>query len=508
MSAGLEEHMDQRPKRALGAAVWVVLALVACLYVAILNGGPLYYFDSGGYLENGYKILQQVGVIAPAQTVDAVADGASVARDATANSVNGSRSVVYSLFSSIIGFGIGLKSLPLFHAVLVFWGVYLPIRVACRLYDPDQRFAALFAAPIIAAGFGALPFYVAFLMPDILTGLILLIISTLTVFGRDMRWGEVLAALILSGLAVTSHLSHLAIVALMVPLSIVAAILLDRRRWWLPALCVTAILGIGIAERLSFDVAVEAVEGAEVVYYPFLTARIVADGPGYTYLERHCPNAAIPTCALYEALSVSSDPWRLTASHIMFEKSPRLGSFRLMTEADQQVVANGQVRFFLSVFLDQPIATIGALLGNTFEQARMNSVEMTIPVEGGVQNLSAISSIPAEFFPKGSISRDARWLPLVETLHRAVYVVSVIVIVGMVFWPGSVPIELKAFAVMLVLGILVNAFVCGGISQPATRYGGRVIWLLPFLATLLVMFSTWANPGMNLTRKNSLKSDL
>jgi hypothetical protein len=41
--------------------------------------------------------------------------------------------------------------------------------------------------------------------------------------------------------------------------------------------------------------------------------------------------------------------------------------------------------------------------------------------------------------------------------------------------------------VVLGLGILVNALVCGGISQPATRYGARVIWLLPMLATLLAL---------------------
>ncbi len=41
---------------------------------------------------------------------------------------------------------------------------------------------------------------------------------------------------------------------------------------------------------------------------------------------------------------------------------------------------------------------------------------------------------------------------------------------------------------MLLFGILANALVCGGISQPATRYGARVIWLLPLAATILVLF--------------------
>ena len=39
-------------------------------------------------------------------------------------------------------------------------------------------------------------------------------------------------------------------------------------------------------------------------------------------------------------------------------------------------------------------------------------------------------------------------------------------------------------AIMVLLGILANALVCGGISQPSTRYGARVIWLLPLMVTI------------------------
>ncbi len=60
---------------------------------------------------------------------------------------------------------------------------------------------------------------------------------------------------------------------------------------------------------------------------------------------------------------------------------------------------------------------------------------------------------------------------------------------ALVLLPRRVPGEVKALAVMVILGILANALVCGGISQPATRYGARVIWLLPMMAAILMIFA-------------------
>jgi len=53
--------------------------------------------------------------------------------------------------------------------------------------------------------------------------------------------------------------------------------------------------------------------------------------------------------------------------------------------------------------------------------------------------------------------------------------------------PGRVPAALRTFGLMVVLGVLVNAFVTGAISQPAARYGARVAWLIPVVAVIFVM---------------------
>ncbi|MEZ5870135.1 MAG: hypothetical protein R3D46_17710 [Defluviimonas denitrificans] len=332
--------------------------------------------------------------------------------------------------------------------------------------------------PVIVASLGSLPFFVAYLMPDTFAPVLLLCIASLTIFGRGMRWWELLLTMGLASFAVVSHLSHLAIAALMVPASLLVSLIITRHRWWLPAL-VLVVLGIGFAEQSLLRTAAKEVSGSEVVIKPYITARLIQDGPGLRYLEAHCPNDAIPTCKLYTALQISDDPYRLTATHIVFETSQQLGSFRLMTPDDQRVVAEAQIGFFFDVLADAPFDTTFAFLKNTLIQSRLVSVDMTLPTEAIVAQNAAASGLMTGPFTRAADrgpwlvrpgQRDAgHALPRVADRGG-----------GFLFWPNRVPGRIKGLVVMLLLGILANALVCGGISQPATRAMARqVIWLLP-----------------------------
>ena len=54
--------------------------------------------------------------------------------------------------------------------------------------------------------------------------------------------------------------------------------------------------------------------------------------------------------------------------------------------------------------------------------------------------------------------------------------------------------DIKLFALFILIGIAVNALVCGGVSQPADRYGARVMWLLPFTAAFLLLVQRSQTP--------------
>ena len=160
-----------------------------------------------------------------------------------------------------------------------------------------------------------------------------------------------------------------------------------------------------------------------------------------------------------------------------------------MTPEDQKAVADDQVPFFFAVLKDQPFGVFRALMRNVFVQAGWVSVEMTIPTDNIVEQNADVTGLALSTFDHGRITRDTGWLGLVTLWHQVFYAASLAVVIALVLLPRRVPGEIKALAIMVLLGILANALVCGGISQPATRYGARVIWLLPLVATILVVFA-------------------
>ncbi len=485
------------------AVLWMALAVLACLSVFLVNGRPLFYFDTVGYISQGHSALRQLGIkgesplAARIEKLEAekaanIAAGLAepdMAEIEAANTVDGSRSSVYALATGITARMHFLEGLIFLNVAAVLVALWLPMRVAARRWGLPVPVSQAVAMPVIVASLGSLPFFIAYLMPDTFAPVLLLVVATLTVFARHMRPWEILLAVALGALAIVSHLSHLAIGVLMVPASALVSVILSRRRWWLPPALVLVIVGIGFAEQSVLRSAAKAMSDSEVVIKPYITARLIQDGPGMTYLDRHCPDDTIPTCKLHAALQWSDDPYRITATHIVFETSARLGSFRLMTPKDQKAVADDQIGFFFEVLKDQPVATVMAFLKNTFIQSGWVAVDLTIPSDKIVAQNADVTGLAFSTFDHGRITRDTGWLGPLTTWHEVFYLLSLVVILALVLLPRRVPGEVKALAVMVILGILANALVCGGISQPSTRYGARVVWLLPLIATVLLIFA-------------------
>lgn len=484
------------------AILWIAAAVIACLSVFLVNGRPLFYFDTVGYISQGHNGLRQIGIkgesplaariakIKAQQVADGTAEAAPDTTEIEAeNTVDGSRSTVYALTTALLARFHALEGLMFLNIAAVLIAVWLPMRAAARRWGLPVPVSEAVALPVIVACAGSLPFFVAYLMPDTFAPVLLMVIATLTVFGRSMKAWEVILAILLGIFAIVSHLSHLAIGLVMIPAVALISVLLSRQRWWLPVAYVALIVGAGFTEQSLLRTAAKAVSDADVVIKPYITARIIEDGPGLAYLDKHCPDDHIPTCKLHEALQWSDDPYRITASHIMFETSARLGSFRLMAPDDQKAVADDQINFFFAVLKDQPFGLVRALLHNVFLQAGWVSVEMTIPSDNIVAQNADVTGLAFSTFDHGRITRDTGWLGPVTLWHQILYALSLAVTLALVIAPRRVPGEVKALAIMVILGILANALVCGGISQPATRYGARVIWLLPLIATVLVVFA-------------------
>ena len=479
-------YAQREPDGWIQAFLWYASAIFACLFIALINNGALYYFDTAGYLAHGQAAFNSMGLFLPDPVASTDVGAATQAKD---DVVIASRSAIYSALVVFARFTTGINAMVLVNTGALLLSVWLAARVASRLFLHGRSVAATTAIPVLVASLGSLPFYTAYLMPDIFAPILIMTGATLAIFARDMTKWEIILALLLGLAAVVTHPSHLIIAALLIPVVAIASLAMARPKWWLAPLLVGLITLGGLAERQIFAQTVKSVKSSEVTYQPFLTARLIADGPGLSVLDQICPDEDTATCALHEALQNSDDPWRLTASHIMFETDPSLGSYKLLPLEDQRKVAEEQVSFFLKVLAKKPIALTTAFLGNTLKQANLFSIQYTIPTEQTLINVNAITDIAPESFENIRLlgKRDAiSWLTV---LHGIVYAVSALLVVVIVVLPQKAPpLAFRGFAMVILIGILVNAFVCGGISQPSDRYGARVAFLLPIATSFILLF--------------------
>jgi len=467
------------------AAFWLVAAFIGLFSVLALNGRPLFYFDTIGYVSQGSAALAQLGLPEAAPIGQSAVKAPKA--EGSVKTVDGSRSPFYSLLAGIFARMGVLEALLIVNALALALGVGLLARQVVARYLPGANRVRVAALPLVVASFGALPFFAAYLMPDLLAPVMILTFATLAVFGPVMSVGELLLAYVIGALAIISHLSHFPIGGLILVAAVPLAWLTRQRRWWVGPLVIALVLATAYAQQKAFRVMSRAVAHSEVTIRPFLTARLIQDGPGYTYLASHCPDAAIATCALWTALQQSSDPYRLTASHITFETSPRLGSFLLMTPDAQKSVSDAQVGFFKAVLADNPGGVLAAFVRNSLIQAGMFSVNMTLPTDRiAMRNQDVAGAISGPLVP-GRMHADGAWLADVTKAQGALYAASLGFTLALIVLPGALPGGMRLLALMILAGILANALVCGGISQPASRYGARVIWLLPYLAALLAM---------------------
>ena len=492
--------------------------------MAVLNAGPLFYVDTGGYLAQGAKVLAR---LMPDMVSGGMAGPASEMASETGSGgipggVTGNRAVIYAL---ILGawvriFGVATGFMPqVLICGLVLW---LVARVMGRrtgqkmgAATPALRIAALSA---LAGMLGALPFYSVYLMPDIFAPLLILLAGLVTARAGVLRWWEAVLIAGLMALAAMTHISHLALALALIPVSGVLGVLRwgddgQPRRWWLAPVLIGLAAGGALVERVAFRITVAVVEQSEVVYQPFLTARLIVDGPGMAYLTDVCPaaNAATvepgagePACALYPLITAPEYPLRRTATHIIFETSQERGSLRLLPPEIQRAIAADQRGFALRVARSRPLALTAAILGNTWRQARRVSVRQTLPRPEDLMLLAVVAGEGDGIGEAGAtghtgmtgalartrvvtIPADAHqmmtdWLNLG---HRVIYGAAALFLVVVVLAPGSLP-QVRVLVLMVLAGIAANAVICGGLSQPADRYGARAAALLPVAAALVL----------------------
>lgn len=354
----------------------------------------------------------------------------------------------------------------------VVWLCLVPLEIGSQRWK-----AAIFLATCICLSVTtSVAFVSSTLMPDYLSGVLVIALAMLAFFWRYYsRWEVCFLALVVA-LACLSHTSNLLLsVGLLGFMLMLVALKSPIAK---PALVIAfAAIMVGLGGDALFAKAVEAYSGLKPVRPPFLTARLVSDGPGYTFMQQECGRQQFAICQFQGTMPADSDEilWGTDSSH---------GAFSIADWATQAKLGTEDVRFAKAVFAHDPLRVTQTSFASFVRQLFSTNLDYINQVFVGDQ----ISTLPASVASRIRQARSYRGDMVIEPFALVFRVVAALAAAAAVGLMLGSRINLRnpwiaAVSVVLV-SIIINAAVSGALSKPDPRYTLKVLWILPLIVAL------------------------
>ncbi len=445
----------------------VTLAAVLVASVALMNRFPLTYYDSASYLKKAYAFTHAARPLSLH-----IEDYRSFQpHDGTPfSNPFFYRPAPYTLFLVPFADPATLWALPFVQGLLAAFVVVLALRAAGVTLS-TLAFVLLFAG---LSACTSLPWFAAQVMPDLFTGLlVLLTYATLWGEGRLSPQLRRAAAALLT-LALATHLSHLPLYCGLLAIGVACRVVIERvpidvgdvmLRAMTPLLvAVTALVGCNFLFTRK-----PVLSESSALFY---LARLVGDGTAQRYLDRVCPARGYLLCDERGKLPSDSDAflWSPSGAWSKYQNDPRF-----LAEAGP--IVRG------TLWQEWP-AEIAAAVRNATKQLGRVSTDLDLH-QSDAQVRPMMARLGAPTLAAYDASLQARHaLPLTAAGEVQVWVVVLSLMALLVTVPYGAAQGGRAAGLvwMTLAGVLLNAAVMGALSSVHDRYESRVIWLVPLAA--------------------------
>jgi hypothetical protein len=473
------------------AAIYAGL-LICCLWPAIYNGGPFLYPDTLSYVRYADVAVAKITnhpsewsqphlTNQSGQTVSVPVGGDS---EANKRPPFLGRSIYYGMLLRL-GDAYGMM-----WASIALQAVALLLAIALTLRNTTGFNPYAFSAIVVFLAFTTpMAFFASRLMPDVFAGIAILAAANLITYGGRMSRTCLAAWVGLLSAGLLFHSTHVLIALSLFALYMTRRLLRRGRASWIGLAGLFFGILVAFAGDAAFTIATTRAFGVTPIRPPFLMARVIADGPGEAYLKESCPDSGFVMCRVTDRLPA--------ATADIFLWSPDSAKGGVFTPADpdtRRALSAEQFRFVLAVLRYDPLGVITAMARNTLFQIGMVSM-----VEFNVNDHDKGNyrqELPSRYLDAAEQTRAWRdTLPVVlmsavvmiVLLSATAYVLRVLLLRNN---PAAEDNGLDRLALVVIIGIVVNAFVCGALSEPYDRYQSRVVWLIPFVAGLMYLRSS------------------
>ncbi len=519
--------------RRVGAPIALGAAML--MAVTLLIGRPTVFTDTDDYFSQGKDVVKAatlwvtrgVPPINPAEVDDRLHDPGDQDEEPVHNQ-NGARSVYYGLFVYACERIGALWLLAAAQAALAAAIVY----TLWRAVAPGARTRTYLVAMAALAAGSSLPVFTGFAMPDLFAGFSVAATLLVTLYAdRFGGWGKAVLWLLLAA-CVNFHGSNL-LTSLGLGVLALGWLAWRRAPWRVLAARGGMVLSAAIVAILAsqaYAVAIKLRTGDELGRPPFLTARVLADGPGREYLRHACATGQkLTLCVIRNAPLADTE-------EILWSDDPAKGIFNSADYHARVRLEHEERGFVLHALAYDPLGEMAAAIRNWGRQ--LVTVGYDEPLRDPAYYLSdeywktttlkplllrekpcdpevggCILRVPAVLMGEidASVALAALgWLGVTLATERRRLPSPLRGGSGWGAASAAAPSpdknphpepslkgegegrdwrdptsRTRATVVLMVLAVALNAAVCGILSGPFARYEARVLWLVPAAALLL-----------------------
>lgn len=485
----MEKHlMRSRISNGTTQTLALVLALILMSWPALFNGAAFFFPDTQTYLRGAgtaaYELtgwetdwsdrhhLLRTAAGSVEDVEDSVAEPAAGGPQQLAHPVLLGRSIYYGLLilPFVVLFGsIGGVFVQAGLAVLVLW-----ITLRALGFGQERHLAIpVLAAASALAIFTSLPFFVSLLMPDVFTGFAVAMALSALVGWQRLNTFEKVALVSITCFAAMSHSSNILILSAMLVLGLVVRLCCrEIQTVGIMILAVAAVTGV-VSERIFVE-SVVAQLGEPPIRPPFLTARLINEGPALQLLREKCPQIGFEACRFQDRMPKDSDTF-------LWSLKPAEGVFSVESHAVQRRLAEQDSRLAWETLRAYPVEVV--------HHSVVASVRQLFMAKADIFNLppSEIGELPPRYAQELSRSRSAAGEMPMKFLNIGIFLTTLIATGLLLFVVARGRNREHRVAAILLLGtVFANALVTGALSKPHNRYNARLLWVLPLAAGVIV----------------------
>jgi hypothetical protein len=436
----------------------IMFAAVVLAWPAFYNRYPLLYPDSISYLGDGSNVAR-------ALFHQEFAD------------YYGFRSLIYSLGILPLHWHVTPWPIVAVNALLTSYVLWLLVR---SLLAKRVLFHFLVIVLVLSL-FTGLGWLVGWIMPDLLGPLLYLSVFVLVFARETLGMGERVAIAVVAWWGIVSHGSHLLLTLGLCPLLFIVLVFQGRslRQSMRAMRPVAGILLLAVLAQVALNAYLYHEPSVSVNRPPYLLARVLADGPGRWYLQKHCGHSALAICDQLKDVPDDAEEF-LWGAH----------GWANASWEEQRELRHEEMAVVFGALREYPREELRISAAHFWEQLLsygvysydanawiLESFDAVLPGKAAEYRRSrqAQGRLDEDFF-----SSVQDWAVL-----ASLFVIGLWAILGRRLWSR----RLAGLTAVVTYVVLANAALAGTFSNLEDRYQARVIWLVPLLS--LVFLLTW-----------------